>query len=69
MGYDTENGFQIMVAESDNQGQSWSDQAMLSTSGIRASHPRVVAMENSFLVLWTEGRAKQAQTLRAVKVD
>jgi len=65
----TENGFQIMVAESDNQGQSWSDQAMLSTSGIRASHPRVVAMENSFLVLWTEGRAKQAQTLRAVKVD
>jgi hypothetical protein len=65
----TERGFQIMVAESDSQGQVWSQEAMLSTSGIRASHPRVVAMESGFLVLWTEGRAKQPQTLRAVKVD
>ena len=65
----TENGFQVMVAESDNQGQSWSDQALLSTSGIRASHPRVVAIENGFLVLWTEGRANKPQSLRAVKID
>jgi hypothetical protein len=65
----TEHGFQIVFAESDNQGQSWSDQVMLSALGIRATHPRTVAMKTGFLVLWTEGEAKKASYLRIVKVD
>jgi hypothetical protein len=63
----TKNGFQIVTAQSNNLGQSWSSPMTLSSKGIRASHPRTVALKSGFLVLWTEGEAKKTSTLRVVK--
>jgi len=65
----TESGFQIVTAQSDNQGQSWSAPMTLSSQGIRASHPRTVALKSGFLVLWTEGEAKKTSILRVVKAN
>jgi hypothetical protein len=65
----TETGFQIVAAQSDNQGLDWAEHVMLSAPGVGASHPRTVALKSGFLVLWTEGETKKPSTLRVVKVN
>lgn len=65
----TESGFQIMAAQSNDLGESWSADMKLSLQGLRATHPRTVALKKGFLVFWTEGEAKTSSTLRVSKVD
>lgn len=60
----TEHGFEVVYALSQDQGQTWSNQALISTPGQRASHPRVVAVANTFLVLWTENSAENEYVLK-----
>jgi hypothetical protein len=57
-----EDGLAVFVAESIDQGIHWSQPKQLSTSGMRASHPRTVKTENGFITLWTESDG-QHQTL------
>ena len=57
-----EDGLTVFVAESADQGINWSQPRQLSTTGMRASHPRTVKTENGFLTLWTESDG-QRQTL------
>lgn len=65
----TESGFQIAAAQSYDRGQKWTSPMILSLQNVRASHPRIVALESGFLLLWTEGQAKKPASLRVVKVD
>ena len=65
----TATGFQIAYSQSINQGKSWTKTVIASEEGIRATHPRVVAMTNKFLLLWTEGKAKDASTIRMMTVS
>lgn len=61
----TEKGFQVVYASSPDQGESWSDATTVSTIGLSATHPRILAMKDSFLLLWTEGKKKQMSLLKA----
>lgn len=60
----TETGFEVVYAVSKDQGLTWTEQELISTVTKRASHPRVVAMANSFLVLWTENKADDVHILK-----
>jgi len=66
--YITESGFRIAYASSSDQGQTWSAPKLVSATGIRATHPRVIATTDHFLVVWTEGKAKQASTMRMTTI-
>jgi len=50
----TETGFQISYAQSTDQGITWSEIKPLSAADKRSSHPRVVALNDHALVIWTE---------------
>ena len=52
------DGFSIFSAQSDD-GVSWSTPKRLSSKGIMATHPRIVATEQGFLAMWTEKHPKQ----------
>lgn len=50
----TEFGFQIRYATSSDQGLTWTMSTTLSDQDKPASHPKVVAMNDAFLIVWTE---------------
>ena len=50
----TESGFQIVYSRSNNDSELWTEASLISAQGTRSSHPRVIAMNDTFLVLWTE---------------
>lgn len=54
--WEDSSGFtsQIVAALSSDGGMTWSPARKLSQHGVWATHPRVVGLENRFLVLWTE---------------
>ncbi len=60
----TEHGFEVVYAMSKDQGSKWSAQQLISTAGKRASHPRVVSVDNEFLVIWTETDAEGDHVLK-----
>lgn len=64
----TETGFRIDYASSQDQGQSWSKAASVSSSDVRATHPRVIAMVDRFLLVWTEGKEKQTNNFRMTTI-
>lgn len=67
-----DNGFQVFYASSDDQGQSWSQPMMLSNSNDSADHPRIMAMDNRFLILWTRndnGNITLKMTTRPFKMS
>jgi BNR/Asp-box repeat protein len=44
----------VRAAVSGDDGKTWSSPRVLSASGVRATHPRVVATTSGFRVFWTE---------------
>lgn len=62
--YITENGFEVVYATSSDQGKTWTEQQKLSGEGLRASHPRVVAVDDAFLVIWTQTNTDNVQELQ-----
>ena len=60
----TATGYRIAYSRSSDQGQSWSKALPISADGVRATHPRVVAMADQFLLVWTEGKAKKSGIMR-----
>ena len=64
----TATGFRIAYASSSDQGQTWSKASAVSADGVRATHPRVVAMADQFLMVWTEGKANKAGTMRITTI-
>lgn len=54
-----EDGLTIFVAESQDQGASWSTPKQISKMGHRATHPRIVKTKKGFLALWTENDGEQ----------
>ncbi len=65
----TENGFQVVYARSDDQGKTWQAPMKISANGVRASHPRVFAMDDKFLIVWTEGQESKPNTLRSLRIS
>ncbi len=65
----TETGFEVVVNYSLDKGQQWATDTLVSASGVGASHPRVIALADKALILWTEGQAKQAKTLRIQSIS
>ncbi len=55
----TENGLEVFMAESKDQGNNWSIFKQISTPNLRASHPRIVKTKKGFFVLWTESNGQQ----------
>lgn len=47
-------GTSVWLAGSKDDGNKWSEPVQVSTPGKQASHPRVIAINKSWLVLWTE---------------
>lgn len=60
----TEFGFQIVYASSVDQGLTWTTSTAISDADKPSSHPRVIAMKDSFLIVWTESDAKGIYSLR-----
>jgi hypothetical protein len=56
------NGLAVFYSESKDNGQSWSAPEQISSSGSRASHPRISSNSQGFLSVWTESSGSQ-QTL------
>ena len=48
------DGTSVWLAASEDDGQQWSEPVSVSSSGKQASHPRVIAVGDAWLVLWTE---------------
>ncbi|MBE0470628.1 MAG: exo-alpha-sialidase [Methyloprofundus sp.] len=61
------SGMSIFIADSADQGMTWSAPRQVSKAGMRASHPRIIKTENGFLSLWTESDGQQ-QTLTALRL-
>lgn len=53
------DGSSIFTAYSEDEGVTWTTPERLSTKGIMATHPRIVATEEGFLAMWTEKHNKQ----------
>ena len=54
-------GSTVMLADSMDNGKLWSTPLLLSTVGISASYPRIVATKNGWLALWTEQQADKTK--------
>lgn len=53
------DGSSIFSTQSDDGGKTWSTPKRLSTTGIMATHPRLVVTQSGFLAMWTEKHNKQ----------
>lgn len=53
------DGASIFSAQSQNGGVTWSAPKRLTTKGIMATHPRLMATQSGFLAMWTEKHPKQ----------
>jgi len=60
----TEFGFQIVYATSMDNGVSWSIANTVSAPDKPSSHPRIAAMDDAFLVVWTESDADGIHSLK-----
>jgi Neuraminidase (sialidase) len=60
----SENGLQIIYSSSLDGGKTWSEPEVLSKPDLSATHPRVIAMQDNFLVLWTEVENEGLSELR-----
>lgn len=65
----SKDGTGIFVAESIDKGANWSTPRRLSELGSKSTHPRIVASEDSALILWTEKKSKQASQLQMQSLD
>ena len=57
-------GMSIITSKSLDQGKTWLNETVLSKTDMDATHPKVVAVDEGFLVFWTEkaeGGSKQLQ--------
>jgi thiol-disulfide isomerase/thioredoxin len=52
--YMTEHGLQVVYATKQLDDKQWSDAQIISTQEKSATHPRVLAFEDSALIVWTE---------------
>ncbi|MFK5948930.1 MAG: sialidase family protein [Methylococcales bacterium] len=55
----TENGLEVFMAKSSDQGNNWSVYKQISTPNLRASHPRIVKTKKGFFAVWTETKGQQ----------
>jgi hypothetical protein len=60
----SEDGLSIYYAESNDKGISWSAPKRLSPAGYRATHPKIIAINSTFFVAWTQGTDGRFQTLK-----
>lgn len=60
----SEDGLSVFYAESNDKGLSWSAATRISVPGYRATHPKVIATNTSFLAIWTESTDGKLQSLK-----
>lgn len=60
----SENGLKIVYSLTLDGGKTWSEPKLLSNPDFSATHPRVTAMNDKFLVLWTEVENEGLSELR-----
>ena len=65
----SDSGFQVVHSESNDQGMNWSKAKLLSADDKASSHPRVVAMQDNALILWTEKDVDGVHTLRMITTE
>jgi len=65
----SDSGFQVIYSESKDQGENWSEPQLLSGNDKGASHPRVIAMQDGFLILWTKKDVNGVHTLRTARIN
>ncbi len=54
----SKNGTGIFSAQSVDNGATWSTPRRLSANDTKSTHPRIIAIENNALILWTEKQPK-----------
>jgi hypothetical protein len=55
----------VLASTSANGGQTWTEPKQLSTKGVNAAYPRVVAVSGSYRVFWTESATGQPGTWKS----
>jgi thiol-disulfide isomerase/thioredoxin len=65
----TEHGLQVVYSTKAVDSDEWSQAEQLSSEHVSATHPRVVAFEDSALVVWTEKEMTGLQTLKAQHIS
>jgi hypothetical protein len=65
----SDSGFQVVYSESYDNGVNWSEPQLLSVNDKGSSHPRVVSMQDGFLILWTEKDVDGVHTLRMITME
>ncbi len=53
----TDTGMAVFMAESLDNGESWGAAKPISPAGVRATHPKIVATRDGFLLVWTATEA------------
>lgn len=61
-------GSSVLIADSADNGVSWSEARLISTPGRPASHPRIISTDQGWLVLWTEKQTDGRQHWRSAVV-
>lgn len=56
----------VLAATSSNGGKTWTEPKQLSTKGVNAAYPRVVAVSGSYRVFWTESATGQPGVWKSV---
>ena len=54
------DGMSIFTAQSQDGGLTWNTPQRLSVTSIMTTHPRIFAIKQGFVAMWTEKQAKQA---------
>ncbi|MEO1895090.1 MAG: sialidase family protein [Methylococcales bacterium] len=62
-------GMSIITRKSLDQGQTWLNETALSAPDVDATHPKVVAVNEGFLVFWTEKQEGGSKQLQIKKVN
>ena len=57
---------QVFAAQSGDGGGTWSAPQLLSTKGVNASYPRLVAVNGAYRIFWTESAPNQPSVWKAV---
>ncbi len=59
----TSEGSSIYFSTSEDAGKHWKSSKQISSNDVSGSHPRLVALKDSYIVFWTEKSSKQPNHL------
>lgn len=63
------DGSSVLIADSADNGANWSRPHLVSSPGVSASHPRIVATGSGWLALWTEQKSRSSRQWLAAVIE